>query len=378
MPRYRPTGSSLTQELDAALTTELRERADAAVERHRLSFADVNPYGSRSPHSWFLDRAAVVQVGGDHRAQERLDRHRSWAEKQQRAVSTTTLSFIQGVLPPWVAEAVSHGVRSGAPLASALLRLDLPPTGDAAFWAKVTTGATVTNQTAENAALTASTDAVVDSAEDPLRTVAAYLDYSAQGSERSGGWFDRVMGDELGRALGARLESQIWSGSGSGGQLTGLVTMSGGSDDTVEGQTLANQTASIWEVYAEVAQALGEVPDVIAMGSRRAGGLGSLAAATAQDFEKLFPPSVRERIVISPAAPTNLGAGSNEDWIVLLNRDAIPLVRDPEPVVEVHRQQASAGTALNFRMVIYLYCALGTSRRPEGVGTVRGLTAPTY
>jgi hypothetical protein len=75
-------------------------------------------------------------------------------------------------------------------------------------WAKTTTAATVTNQTAENAALTASADVAVSSATDPLKTIGAYADFSAQSQELSGGWFDMVIGEELGRAFGARLEAQ--------------------------------------------------------------------------------------------------------------------------------------------------------------------------
>jgi len=44
-------------------------------------------------------------------------------------------------------------------------------------------------------------------------TIAASLDFSAQSLERSGGWFDSVAGEELGRAYGARLEQQIWAGT---------------------------------------------------------------------------------------------------------------------------------------------------------------------
>ena len=133
------------------------------------------------------------------------------------------------MIEPWVAEAVAYGVRSTAPLATALLRLDLPPIGMNAAWAKVTTPATVTNQTAENTAVTASADLVVASATDALGTIAASLEFSAQSQERSGGWFDRVAGEELGRAYGARLERQIWAGTGASGQLKGLSVMTGNS-----------------------------------------------------------------------------------------------------------------------------------------------------
>jgi hypothetical protein len=122
MPRYQPTGPTLSQETDAAFDaewqaelrlTESRERFEAIKRREKVRLSEISPYGARSPHSWFLDRVAVARVGGDAHASERLNRHRAWAEKQTRAVSTSTLSFVSGVvLPPWVAEAVSFGVRS--------------------------------------------------------------------------------------------------------------------------------------------------------------------------------------------------------------------------------------------------------------------------
>ena len=193
--------------------------------------------------------------------------------------------------------------------------------------------------------------------------------------DRSGGWFDRVIGEELGRAFGARLESELWIGPGTGGRITGLTIMSGTSSATVAGQTLANQTAKVWAQYQAVADNLGELPDLVAMADRRAGGLGSLVAVLGLPWEPTMPVAP-ENVVVSPAAPVNIGGGTNEDWIVVMNRASTPLVMDPEPTVQVQRQQA--GNTLNMRLILYAYVALGVSRRPEGVGLVKGLTAPTY
>jgi hypothetical protein len=173
MPRYKPLGPTLSEENNTAFDAEWRaelkliesrERFEAAKRTRDLRLSDCDPYGRDSEHSWVRDSAAVLEVGGDPLANERLNRFRSAYEK--RAVSTSTLAFISGVvLPPRVAEAVAFGIRSVAPLASALLRLDLPPEGDSALWAKVTTAATFPSgsQSAENAALSAS--AVRSSAE---------------------------------------------------------------------------------------------------------------------------------------------------------------------------------------------------------------------
>jgi hypothetical protein len=114
------------------------------------------------------------------------------------------------------------------------------------------------------------------------------------------------------------------------------------------------------------------------MAPRRYAGLESLTAALGLPMENVLPASVRSNVIVSPAAPTNLGGGTNEDWVLLLNRGAVPLVRDPQPNVEFHQQGPSAGTNLTFRWLIYAYVALGVSRRPEGVGLVKGCTAPAF
>jgi hypothetical protein len=145
--------------------------------------------------------------------------------------------------------------------------------------------------------------------------------------------------------------------------------MSGSSSATVAGQTLANQTAKVWAQYQAVADNLGELPDLVAVADRRAGGLGSLAAALGLPWKPTMPVAP-ENVVVSLAAPVNLGGGTNEDWIVVMNRAAVPLVMAPEPTVQLQRQQA--GNTINYRMIMYGYVALGVSRRPEGLGLVKG------
>jgi hypothetical protein len=352
-----------------------------AKHRVRMMFAGVNPYGSRSEHSWVLDSALAKQEAPDPNALERLLRFREWsdrpeAKKELRATSSSTLGgLIPATIPPWVNEAVAYGVRSGAPLALALERLDLPPVGMSAAWAKVTTGATVTNQSAENSALTASSDVAVSSATDALKTIGAYADFSAQSRELSGGWLDLVLGEELGRAFGARLEAQIWQGNG-GSSLTGFENMTGNSSSTVAGQTLANITAKIQDQYQQVFANLGAAPDILAMHPRRYANLMQGCNALGLAFDDAVADGLA--IVPSPGASTNKGAGTNEDWLLLVNRSAVPLVRDPNPSMEFHQEGPSAGQALTFRWVIYAYVALGVSRRPEGAGLVKGATSPAF
>jgi HK97 family phage major capsid protein len=368
---------------DAEFTVEQTGRglrdADEKQKRDLLQAFARSPYGPDSEHSWLLDSGRAAGKGvAPVDVTERLNLSRAARERETLpaaaqetyAVGSSTLGgLIPATIEPWVAEAVAYGIRSTAPLAAALLRLDLPPVGMSVAWAKVTTAATVTNQTAENTAVTASADAVIASATDPLGTIAASLDFSAQSLERSGGWFDRVGGEELGRAFGARLEQQIWAGTGANGQLKGFTVAAGFSSSTVSGQTVQLVLNKICEQFSQVSTNLGSAPDLIAMAPRR----------YAQMESSIPPPTMPDNIEIvdSPAAPLTLGGGT-EDWIVVMNRAACPLVADDQPQIEFQNQGPSAGPTLTFRWLIYAYAALGVTRRPEGVGLVKGGTPPVF
>ena len=57
-----------------------------------------------------------------------------------------------------------------------------------------------------------------------------------------------------------------------------------------------------------------------------------------------------------------------------MNRASTPLVYDGAPRIEFQRLGQSP-SSLNMKVVVYAYVALGVSRRPEGIGLIKGLTA---
>ena len=371
MPRYRLLpGPSLSQELDAALDdewraelklTESRERFEAAKRDRDLRIRDVDPYGEHSEHSWFRDSAAVLEVGGDPLASERLNRFRAAFEK--RAVSTTTLSFHLGHRPPPVGrgggrvrDPQHRPPRVGSPATR--------PPGDRRLGEL--------GQDDYSGPPSRRGRSRLRTPPSPRRRI-RWLAVSHHGlharrvhrRQRAVDRAERRLGRphprrELGRAYGARLESELWVGPGTGGRITGLTIMTGSSSSTVAGQTLPNQTAEVWQQFDSVSNNLGELPDLIAMAPRRAGGLGSLTSAIGLQFEDALPSSVRDRIVISPAAPTNLGAGTNEDWIALLNRASTPLVMAPEPTVQMNASRPGTPSPTGDP---YAYATLGGPRR---------------
>jgi hypothetical protein len=167
----------------------------------------------------------------------------------------------------------------------------------------------------------------------------------------------------------------VWAGTGTKQQLKGFTVMTGNSSSTVSGQTLALTANKIYDQWQQVGTNLGALPDLVVMAPRRAAALDAATDALGLPLSGIMPPG--SELVVSPAAPLTLGGGT-EDWILLVNRLAAPLVADPEPRVEFYREGPSGGNTLQFRWVLFAFAALGVSKRPEGVGIVKGLTTPVF
>jgi hypothetical protein len=82
-------------------------------------------------------------------------------------------------------------------------------------------------------------------------------------------------------------------------------------------------------------------------------------------------------VYATPTVPTNLGAGTNEDRIILVNpADLICFLKPPQFIVA---QEASADLPLGqIRVVVYGYAASVPHRYPTGIGILggSGIAAP--
>src|SRR5262249_9202786 len=146
--------------------------------------------------------------------------------------------LVPAILPPELQAQIAEGLRSGAPLAAALETLPLPATGMHANWSVVGSPFAVGPQSAENATIPPGAGGTAASTHDLPSTLSVSSTWSRQASELSGGWFDRLLADELAAALAARLEASVWNGLGTGGDFKGFLQASGTSSSTVAAQTL--------------------------------------------------------------------------------------------------------------------------------------------
>lgn len=383
IPAY-PTTSATARKKESTMPTKpkpaggrslLAEAAQRKADRERykpipdagVTVRERSPYGADSPHSFFHDEISA-QLRHDATSSERLERHRA-APAEKRAIVSGTLGGVVHNTPLWISEAIAAAARSQAPLAEALEQIPLPAEGVTVPWSQFGTGSTVTNQTGENVALTASADPAVAIVTDPVATVASYIDYSFQADDRSGGFFDAQIAGDLGSAFGARLEAQLWIGTGANQQVKGFAVATPGVSTTVGAQTLTAALPKIWSCWMQLARLLGSPPDLIAMTPERYAWLWAALDASNLQVKPTLPPC---DIVASPAGPVTLGAGT-EDWIVFANRMSVPLAVN-SPTFAVEKMPNTGATSLAAKLVIHGYVALGTAKRPEGWGLVKGLT----
>jgi HK97 family phage major capsid protein len=234
-------------ELDAtdARIEELVEqelRSDAAA-KHRVETGTVmggstarfytdesgpyhDPYevGADAP-SFFRDVRSSRM--GDHMAAERLSRNQQ-ARMESRAGDMTTVAAAGGTFAPpaWLVEQFINLARPGRVTADLLDHQTLPSGVSSINLPKVASGATTAIQATQNSALsdTAMTTTSVSSG---ISLIGGKQIVSLQLMQQSGIPFDRVILGDLAADYAQRLDLQVLGGSGTSGQLRGIINGAG-------------------------------------------------------------------------------------------------------------------------------------------------------
>ena len=338
-------------------------------------------------------RAAFL---GDYEAQARLSRHmqEERAERGQQIRSVGTGAFAGLVIPQYLTDMYAPLARANRPFADACRKHTLPPTGMTVEISRITTGSSVDNQSAENAAA-AEQDMDDTALSVPVRTAAGQQTASRQSIERGAGVEDVIL-DDLFRAYGSRLDNTILNVATVG--LTNVATSVAYTD----------ATPTVGELYPKVIEGLSGVEGALldqasgdnlaVMHSRRwywmqnAMGTsyplitqpGVVAQTLGANYAEAYGRGVRgilpngTPVIVDNNIATNLGAGTNEDEIYLVDRQECHLWEDPDAPVYIRAEQAKAAN-LGVLMVVYGYYAFTFQRQPHArkiAGT--GLITPTF
>jgi HK97 family phage major capsid protein len=336
-------------------------------------------YGEASPHSWFRDLALSAsesvdgfaplphpQFGGPEEARKRLQRE--GVTREQRTLSTTVTAGGNFAPPVFLFEQFATAVRSASVLPQLLPENTLPGEirSEQLFTPRITTGATALPQNPQNSAVS-STDIVESMVGNPIATAAGMQDVSQQLIDHSN--IDLVLAADLGRALGAQLDSQLISGSGTNSQALGLVTVTGITSTAYTDASPTQQEAfvKILQACSDLAVALGKPADAILLHPRRSAWFRNWRdAATGIPAVIPWPAKVTD----TPNVPTANGASTNEDFALVLRTDELPIYLEA-PVFRAQVDVTGSNT-LTARFVASQYVAGLFTRRPEAIAKVSG------
>lgn len=352
---------------------------------------------TRDPHgpSFFAD---LMNRHNDPAAAERLARHQSAHTPQERAIGT---GAVVGLVPPeYLTDLVAPLARNTRPLANAVRALPLPDTGMTVNISRVTTGTSADVQATENSAVS-ETDADDTLLTINVRTIAGQQTLSRQAVDRGQG-ADTVIMEDLIAAYHAKLDSQIIAADGTSGTHLGVLSTSG----TVS-VTYTDASPTVAEVWPKIADAIQQVnaqrhlpPDLIVMHPRRWGwfnaaldtagrplivptadiAMNSMGIGDAAAVEGAVGTLQGLPVITDSNIPVNLGAGTNEDRIIVCRREDLILWEDTQGAPFMIRAEDVKAANLGVLFVAAGYSAFTAGRYPTATAVIAGtgLATPSF
>lgn len=350
-------------------------------------------YDRNNGNSVFADLARA-KVSGDESSKERLSRHRKEMEVEERAHPNQAAG--EGgefIAPIWMQDEWIKLPRAGRAVADSLNRKPHPGSNQVNL-PKVKTGTATATQSdgGEVKSQDASTEAVTGQSQ----TIAGQQDVSMQLVDLASPGMDEVLFDDLGRDYNQRVD--ILALTSSVTNAKGLLQLSG-----TNGITFTQATPTVPLLYPKIANGIVQVhtgifrpPSVIAMHPRRWGfHLASLdgnsrplitpyagqnqagrldrVASEAQVGEIQGVP-----VIVDANIPTNEGAGTNQDPILIYSADDLYLFEDETPKLRVLDEVLSGTLQVRFQVYGYVIPVLG--RLPKAISKITGtgLAEPAF
>lgn len=349
--------------------------------------------------SYIADLIKASRPGdhGSRDAAERLERHAQDVASnpeytEYRAINGTDGTGGYAIPPAWLMDQYIALARAGRAFANLVTNQALPGGTNSINIPKLLTGTTTAIQATQNSGVS-QTDLTDTSVQALVCTVAGQELLSLQLLDQSPIAFDEVVFRDLIAAHATNVDTQVISGSGSSGQVQGVIGTSGVSSIALTGQTFQL-------VYAAVANAIQTVhttrflpPDVIVMHPRRWGWFLSLLDTTTRP---LFLPSanglfqaagILEKVdsqqvvgqmhglpvVTDPNIPVTT-SGNQDDIFVMRSSDLILF----ESGVRTRVLPETYGNQLSVLLQVYSYIAFTAARYPQSVCLITGATPPTW
>ena len=360
------------------------EEARARLQRHEQEL-DVDMPARRARRDELAERQADGEVGKSitRRARENM------FEKRVNPNRTDG----QGgffVPPLWLVDEYVDLPRFGRTTANLVRNFALPNGTDSISLPKVATGTLTGVQTADNAAV-ASQDLTDTSVSAPVRTIAGQQDIAIQLLDQSPISFDEVVFADLIADYNMQLDTQLWTGTGASGQVTGILNTAG-----INSVTYTDATPTLPELWTPLLQSA----SVIAK-NRKAPATG-VVMTPSMWYWAISQLDTTNRPLIHPNTsafnnmgsggeleadgpagvftyglpayldgniPSNLGAGTNETRIASARWQDLFLWEGSMRTRVL--QEVLSGT-LQVRLQVYNYVAFMANRRPTSISVISG------
>ncbi|QYA94016.1 phage major capsid protein [Streptomyces anulatus] len=384
----------------SARTAPAASRAPAYDQVHRVGAEERTYRPDQDRRGAGFQGDVLAAFLGDYEAQSRLSRHMTEERTERgnrlrgeaRAVGTGAFGGL--VIPQYLTDLYAPQARTSRPFADACRPHTLPAQGMTVEISRITTGTSVDNQASENGAVS-ETDMDDTALSVPVRTAAGKQTASRQSIERGAGVEDVIL-DDLFRAYASRVDTTMLNVASVGltnvatsvaytdaspttaelypKVLEGLSGMEAALLDQASGDNLAVMHSRRWYWMQN---AMGASYPLITQPGVVAQTLGAnYAEAYGRGVRGILPNGTP--VIVDNNIAANLGAGTNEDEIYLVDRQECHLWEDPDAPVYIRAEQAKAET-LGILLVVYGYYAFTFQRQPHArkiAGT--GLITPTF
>jgi len=397
---------SLDERITELSDEEKRTQAAAAAARRaasvnaQLRVTEARTYERGSRNSYLRD-LANSQIYGDQEARERLNRHAEEVRvepeyKEYRDLNRADGSGGSFVPPAWLMGQWIELARAGRPTANLFNSQPLPPGTDSINIPRVLTGTATAIQPNDNDPVQ-EVDLTDSSLSIPVRTIAGQQDVAIQLLDQSPINFDELVFRDLLADYATKTNLQILTGSGASGQVTGLNTQSGATAVTLTATTVAGLYAAIANATQQIYTSRFSAPNVIVMHPRRWAWLVSQLDANTRPLvvpaaqgpnnalgtfagvgtQQVVGSIQGLPVVTDPSIPTNQGAGTNQDMILVMKTDDVVLY---ESGVRTRVLQETLSGTLTVRLQVYGYLAFSAGRYASSLGRITGagLVTPTF
>ncbi|WP_406000693.1 phage major capsid protein [Streptomyces sp. NBC_00829] len=376
----------------------LAEHRQAGERRERVTVtSEPETYRKGGQTSYFRDLFRAQQRG-DTDAMDRLRRNDREVgdELQKRALTTTDGSAGEFVPPLWMINDYVALARAGRVVADQVAPQPLPAGTDTISLPKVATGTATAEQTSQNTAVQ-NTDATSTSVSAAVATIAGQQVIPQQLLEQSPINMDGILLADLAADYAVKLDTFVINNNAA--SKRGLLNVTG-----LNAITYTDASPTVGEAYSKVGDGIQQIhtgrllpPDKIFMHPRRwawytvsldtAGRpLVVPSANLPQNVLAAMSDVVSEGFVgtlqglpvyVDPNIPTNLGAGTNEDRIIVA-RSSDVILFEGTPRSETFRE--TKADQLSVLLRFYNYAALHSERYPKSISVIAGtgMIAPVF